>query len=201
MGDAAIPNLSQTLSSLNGKILRLNDDGTTPSDNPFGSPVWSWGHRHPQGLDWHPITGEMWAAEHGQTGNDEINRILKGVNYGWPVIEGSQTRPDMASPVLFFSPSIAPSALSFYRSTRIPQFASNIFFTALRGEHLRRVRLDPADSTRVASTEILFLQRFGRIREVISGPDGALYFSTSNRDGRGSPVADDDRIARIVPVQ
>jgi aldose sugar dehydrogenase len=200
-GDAAVPNLSQTLSSFAGKILRLNEDGTTPADNPYGSPVWSWGHRHPQGIDWHPVTGDTWATEHGGSGNDELNRIQRGVNYGWPVIQGAETRPDMAAPVLFYTPAIAPSGLSFYRSTRIPQFTNNIFFTALRGMHIQRVRLNASDPAQVAATEVLFAQRFGRIRDVITGPDGALYFCTSNRDGRTTPVSTDDRIARIVPLQ
>lgn len=200
-GDAADPSLSQTLSSFAGKILRLNDDGTTPSDNPFGSPVWSWGHRHPQGIDWHPVTGDTWATEHGGSGNDELNRIARGVNYGWPTIQGAQTRPDMSPPVLFYNPAVAPSGLSFYRSTRIPQFTNNIFFATLRGMHIHRVRLGTADPSAVVATEVLFEQRFGRIRDVITGPDGALYFCTSNRDGRTSPVPTDDRIARIVPIQ
>lgn len=200
-GDAGNPNLSQTLSSLAGKILRINEDGTTPADNPFGSPVWTWGHRHPQGIDWHPATGHLWASEHGNIGNDELNLIVKGGNYGWPVIQGSETRPDMISPVLFFTPSIAPSGLSFYGAMRIPQFRGNVFFTALRGMHVHRVVLDPADATRPAAAERLFEGRFGRIRDVIAGSDGYLYFCTSNRDGRTSPVATDDRIARIVPVQ
>ncbi len=200
-GDAANPAFSQTLSSLAGKILRINDDGTTPSDNPYGSPVWTWGHRHPQGIDWHPATGQMWATEHGGTHRDELNMIVKGSNYGWPTIQGDETRPDMVTPVLFYIPSIALSGLSFYRSTRIPQFRTNIFFTALGGMHIHRVQLDQADPTRVASAERLFQGKFGRIRDVITGPDGALYFCTSNRDGRTTPVAADDRIARIVPVQ
>ena len=201
MGDAGNPDLSQTLSSLNGKILRINDDGTTPADNPYGSPVWTWGHRHPQGLDWNPATGEMWATEHGATGNDEVNRIVRGQNYGWPIIQGLQTRPDMVTPVLFFNPAIAPSGLSFYTSTRIPQFRGDFFFATLRGMHIHRVVLDAGNSTVTAAQERLFEGRFGRIRDVITGPDGALYFCTSNRDGRTTPVPADDRIARIVPVQ
>lgn len=201
MGDAGNPDLSQTLSSLNGKILRLNDDGTTPADNPFGSPIWTWGHRHPQGLDWNPATGQMWATEHGSTGNDELNLVVRGQNYGWPVIQGLQSRPDMVTPVLFFNPAIAPSGLSFYTSTRVPQFRHNIFFTALRGAHIHRVVLDAGNPTVIAAAERLFEGRFGRIRDVVTGPDGALYFCTSNRDGRTTPVASDDRIARIIPVQ
>ncbi len=200
-GDAGDPNLSQTLSSLAGKILRINDDGTTPADNPYGSPVWTWGHRHPQGIDWHPGTGHMWATEHGGSHRDELNRIVKGENYGWPIIQGDETRPDMITPVLFYIPAIAPSGLSFYTASRIPQFRADIFFTALAGMHIHRVRLEPSDATRVASAERLFEGTFGRIRDVVTGPDGALYFCTSNRDGRTTPVAADDRIARIVPVQ
>ena len=119
-GDAASPSVAQDLARLNGKVLRLNDDGTTPRDNPYSSPVWTWGHRNPQGFDWHPVTGEMYESEHGQTGNDEINVIARGANYGWPVIEGSATRPDMVTPITFFTPSVAPSGASFYRGTRVP---------------------------------------------------------------------------------
>ena len=201
-GDANVPGYAQTLSIYAGKILRLNDDGSTPADNPFGSPVWTWGHRHPQGIDWHPQTGEMWATEHGQSGNDELNLIARGQNYGWPAIEAGQTRPDMITPVLFYGfPAIAPSGLSFYTSTRIPQFARNIFFATLNGMHVHRVVLSASNPRLPVAEERLFEGRFGRIRDVITGPDGALYFCTSNRDGRTTPVATDDRIARIIPVQ
>ncbi|MEX2271556.1 MAG: PQQ-dependent sugar dehydrogenase [Vicinamibacterales bacterium] len=200
-GDAGNPALSQTLASLSGKILRINDDGTTPLDNPFGSPVWTWGHRHPQGIDWNPVTGDTWATEHGGSGNDELNRIIPGANYGWPVIEADESRPDMVTPVLFYTPAIAPSGMSFYTSPRMPALRGNIFFAALRGMHIRRVVLDTLDPTRPVAQEGLFIGRFGRIRDVITGPDGALYFCTSNRDGRTTPVAADDRIGRIVPLQ
>jgi glucose/arabinose dehydrogenase len=201
-GDAGVPDYAQNLAVYAGKILRLNDDGTTPADNPFGSPVWSWGHRHPQGIDWHPTTGDMWATEHGNIGNDELNLIQRGQNYGWPVIEAAETRPDMVAPVLFYPPpSIAPSGLSFYTSTRIPQFTRNIFFATLRGEHLHRVVLSPSAPRVPIAEEQLFQGRFGRIRDVVTGPDGAIYFCTSNRDGRTVPGPADDRIARIIPVQ
>lgn len=200
MGDALNVALPQTLSSLNGKILRVNDDGTTPADNPFGSPVWTWGHRHPQGIDWHPLNGDMWATEHGSSSADELNRIVKGVNYGWPVIRGAQTRPGMTPPVLFYTPSIAPSGLSFYASARIPQLQNNILFATLRGEHLHRVVLGSDARTPVAE-ERLLQGRFGRIRDIVIGTDGAIYFCTSNRDLRGTVVPTDDRIARIVPIQ
>ena len=199
MGDAAIPSLAQSQGSLNGKILRLNDDGAPAAGNPFGTEVWSLGHRNPQGLDWNPA-GTLWATEHGATGNDEINLIQPGANYGWPVIEGATTNPGMVTPIRFFSPSIAPSGASFYAGTRLAVAHGDLFFATLTGRHIHRVHFDPADRTRIVFTERWLENRYGRIRDVMSGPDGALYFCTNNRDGRGSPTATDDRIARIVPV-
>lgn len=198
-GDAAAAAVAQDLGSYGGKILRLNRDGTAPRDNPFGSPIYSYGHRNPQGLDWHPATGDLWASEHGPTGNDEINAIRPGGNFGWPRIEGAATMPGMESPVTFFSPAIAPSGASFYRGARFPQFVNNLFVATLRGTHLLRLRLDPA-APRVLSQERLIDGRFGRIRDVQPGPDGAIYLLTNNRDGRGSPIATDDRLLRIVPA-
>lgn len=200
MGDAATTSLAQDLASPNGKILRLTDTGGTPSGNPFNSPVWSYGHRNPQGIDWHPVTGELWETEHGPTGDDEVNRIIVGRNYGWPDITGTQTRAGMETPLLVFNPSIAPSGASFYTGSAIPNFRNNLFFATLQGRHLHRVRFNPTNQTQILATERLLEGRYGRLRDVITGPDGALYFSTSNRDGRGTPAANDDRILRIVPV-
>jgi glucose/arabinose dehydrogenase len=200
MGDANVRSRAQSLSSLAGKILRLNADGTTPGDNPFSSEIYSYGHRNPQGIDWHPVSGELWETEHGPTGFDEVNRIRIGRNYGWPEITGNETAPGMERPVLFYTPSIAPSGMAFYRGTRIPSFTNNLFFGTLAGRHLHRVRLDAADPSRVTGEERLLENRYGRIREVVFGPDGFLYFTTSNRDGRGTPAADDDRILRIRPM-
>jgi len=199
-GDASNAALAQDVASLAGKILRLNRDGTTPRANAFGSPVYSWGHRNPQGLDWHPVTGDLWATEHGNAANDEVNVIQSGANYGWPRIEGTQTMTGMETPVTFYNPTVAPSGAAFYRGQRFPQFANNLFVATLRGTHIIRLRLDAAAPRRIAAQERLLADRFGRIRIVVSGPDGFLYFATNNRDGRGSPTADDDRIARIVPV-
>lgn len=198
MGDAATPSVAQDLASSNGKILRVNDDGSLPADNPFPSFVYSYGHRNPQGIDWHPTSGDLWGSEHGATGNDELNRIQAGRNYGWPTIEANRTQAGMETPVLFYDPAIAPSGLSFYTGTAIDGFRSNLFFGTLRGQHVHRVRLDPADPRRILAEERLLENRFGRIRDVVSAPDGSLYFCTNNRDGRGSPVADDDRVVRIV---
>ncbi len=196
-GDAANTSFSQDLASLAGKILRLNPDGSTPRANPFSSPVYSWGHRNPQGIDWHPTTGDLWASEHGSSGNDEINVIEAGANYGWPRIEGAQTMTGMRTPITFYNPAIAPSGASFYRAQLFPAFANNLFVATLRGTHLLRLRLEPG-VPRIAVQERLLENEFGRIRDVITGPDGFLYFSTSN--GRGGSNVSDDRIARIVPA-
>ena len=200
MGDAAMASLAQSLSTLAGKILRLNDDGSAASGNPFGSEIWSYGHRNPQGLDWDPANGQLWATEHGQTGNDELNLIQRGRNYGWPVIEGGTTRPDMETPILSFSPSIAPSGGSFYTGSRMPGLRNNFFFATLTGRHIHRVQLTP-DRNRVQGAERWLQNQFGRIRDIVSGPDGALYFCTNNRDGRGSPSSTDDRVLRVVPAR
>lgn len=199
LGDVAVPSAAQDLGSLNGKILRLSRDGTTPPDNPFTSPVWSWGHRNPQGLDWHPESGLLYATEHGQVGNDEVNLVERGRNYGWPIIEGDGSRPDMERPIVFFTPAVAPSGASFYRGSTFPAFRNDLFIATLRGMALIRLRLDAANPRRVVSTERLLEGRYGRLRDVVSGPDGSLYVITSNRDGRTTPVGDDDRLLRLAP--
>ena len=198
-GDAANSSLAQDQASLAGKVLRIERDGTTPRANPFGSPVFSWGHRNPQGFDWHPATREIWATEHGNSGNDEINVVRAGVNYGWPAIEGAQTFPNMEPPVVSFSPSIAPSGAAFYQGARFPAFVGNLFAATLRGTHLLRLVVD-APGRRVTRQERLLDGTFGRLRDVTIGPDGNIYISTNNRDGRGSPVAADDRIIRLSPA-
>jgi glucose/arabinose dehydrogenase len=198
-GDAANTSRAQDLASTAGKILRINRDGTTPRDNPFGSPMYSYGHRNPQGIDWHPETGDLWASEHGNIGNDEVNVIDPGVNYGWPQIEANASMPGMRTPVTFYNPAIAPSGSSFYRGDRFPRFSGNLFIGALRGTHLLRLVLDSTPQRRILSQERLLEGTFGRIRDVVTGPDGYLYLCTNNRDGRGSPTATDDRIVRLVP--
>src|SRR5688572_5994311 len=209
-GDAADRALAQRLDSLAGKILRLNDDGTIPNDNPFvGQPnarpeIWSYGHRNPQGIDWQPGTNLLFESEHGPSGfdgpggGDEVNFVEKGKNYGWPEIHHRQTRPGMEAPLLEYTPACAPASATFYRHAAFPQFRGNFFFGCLKGARIIRVELD---GRRVVSQEDLLAGKYGRIREVAEGPDGYLYFSTSNRDGRGTPAADDDRIIRLVPLK
>src|SRR5437773_714574 len=140
-GDAASEELAQDVASLAGKILRINPDGTTPRGNSFSSPVYSYGHRNPQGLDWSPASGDLWGSEHGNIGNDEINVIDNGANYGWPRIEAAATLPGMRTPITFFNPALAPSGASFYRGQRFPQFVNDLFVTTLRGTLLLRFRL------------------------------------------------------------
>lgn len=200
-GDAGQSGQAQALTSLAGKILRLNRDGTIPSDNPFyQSPIYSYGHRNPQGIDWHPITGQLFSTEHGPVGGDEVNLIEAGKNYGWPVVHHRATKEGMVRPLLEFSPAIAPASGSFYRGDLMP-FKYNFFFGALRGKHIHRVVLKGPDYRMVELNERLLDGVFGRIRDVVEGPDGALYFCTNNRDGRGWPQWDDDRVLRIVPAK
>jgi len=208
-GEATQKEIAQRLDSLGGKILRLNDDGTVPQDNPFVGrkdarpEIWVYGNRNPQGIDWQPGTNTMFETEHGPSGGDapgggdEVNIIEKGKNYGWPIIHHRETHEGLESPLLEYTPAVAPASGTFYRGSAFPQFRGNFFFGCLRGETIIRVVLD---GSRVVSQERLFEQQYGRIRDVAEGPDGAIYFSTSNRDGRGNPASDDDRILRLVPV-
>jgi aldose sugar dehydrogenase len=210
-GDATDWNLSQKLDSLAGKTLRLNDDGSVPSDNPFVKTpgarpeIWSYGHRNAQGLAWQPGSGLMFQTEHGPSsfegkgsGGDEVNIVEAGKNYGWPVIHHNQTREGMISPLLEYSPACAPASAMFYNGSHFPVWKGNFFFGCLRGARIIRVVLD---GRRVVKQENILAGVYGRIREMAEGPDGYIYFSTSNRDGRGRPAADDDRIMRLVPVK
>jgi glucose/arabinose dehydrogenase len=202
--------LAQRLDSLAGKTLRVNDDGTVPPDNPFVGQngarpeIWSYGHRNVQGLDWQPGTDLMFQTEHGPSGfdgpegGDEVNIVEKGKDYGWPVIHHTQTRDGMQAPLLEYTPACAPASAVFYRGSVFSQFRRNFFFGCLRGMRIIRVVLD---GRRVVKQENLLEKKYGRIRDVAEGPDGYLYFSTSNRDGRGSPANDDDRIIRLVPAK
>jgi glucose/arabinose dehydrogenase len=189
---------------LAGKILRINPDGTIPSDNPFpGSAIWSYGHRNPQGLAWQSGSGLLFETEHGPSivdgpaGGDEVNVIERGSNYGWPVVSHEEGRADMVSPILVFTPAEAPGSLMVYSGRVFPEWKGNLFFGALKGEGLMRIRMDSTDLKKVAAYGKLREVSFGRIRAVVEGPDGNIYFTTSNRDGRGKPAPIDDRIFRI----
>lgn len=184
VGDAGEPDRAQDKSSLNGKILRLNPDGSVPSDNPFANSfVYSMGHRNPQGLAW-DASGQLWAAEFGQDTWDEFNRIVPGANYGWPIVEGIAGRPEFVDPILQWHPEDAsPSGLSYINGT--------FFLASLRGSRLWVIQTDPASATSY------FVGEFGRLRDVTEGPNGTLWVLTNNTDGRGDPQQGDDRILQF----
>lgn len=204
-GDATNKQQAQDKSSLAGKILRINNDGSFPADNPFAnSPIYSFGHRNPQGIAWQPTTNTLFETEHGPSGNDgpgggdEINIIQKGQNYGWPIVSHDRSQEGMISPKLVFTPAVAPASAMFYKSDKIPEFTNNFFFGLLKGEGIIRVILDKNKPDQVVSYQNIENINFGRIREVTEGPDGAIYFSTSNRDGRGKIQQNDDKIYRLI---
>lgn len=207
-GDARAAQRAQDPNSLHGKILRLEPDGRIPADNPLGpdNPVFSYGHRNPEGLAFHPATGALYAIEHGPEAWDEINHIQPGGNYGWPEVTGPGhgSSPRFIAPLRAYSPVIAPAGADFYRGP-IAGWDGSLFVGTLgfspdsAGRHLRRLRLAD-DGRRVLEEEPLFKGEFGRIRAVKTGPDGCLYFGTSNRDGRGEPRPGDDRILRACPA-
>lgn len=190
-GDARQPDLAQNAGSLAGKILRLNPDGTIPEDNPFeGSPVYSYGHRNIQGLAWHPVTGELYASEHGAEGNDEVNVIRPGANYGWPIEDCEAGR--FEEPIMCFSPAVAPAGIAIPASDALG-YQNDVLLATLKAQHLRLIGQDGVESN--------VLTGFGRIRDVAEGPDGSLYVATSNRDGRAIPDQSDDKILRIISPQ
>ncbi len=193
-GDANTPALAQDLNSLAGKTLRLTPEGQIPADNPFGTAVWSYGHRNSQGIAWDSF-GRMWETEHGRsgatTGFDELNLIEKGKNYGWPTIQGSETRAGMVTPVINSgaNETWAPSGLVFANGS--------LYFSGLLGSKLYQVRFNQDGGYRDLTTH--YSGQFGRLRATVLGPDGSLYLSTSNRDGRGTVLPGDDKILRIYP--
>ncbi len=192
-GDAQNSDSAQDITSLQGKILRITSEGEIPEGNPFASAVWSYGHRNPQGLAW-DAEGRLWSTEHGPSGAgsgyDELNLITPGANYGWPEIQGEEEREGMVSPVIQSGGSVtwAPGDVEY--------LDGKLYFTGLRGSALYVVSLD---GERIAGFDTFFSGDYGRLRAVRLGPDGYLYISTSNRDGRGNPGAEDDLILRVNP--
>ncbi|HJU14222.1 MAG TPA: PQQ-dependent sugar dehydrogenase [Candidatus Nitrosotalea sp.] len=190
-GDATDQNSTQDLSSLAGKILRLNDDGSIPKDNPYpNSPVYSYGHRNPQGLAWDD-RGNLYETEEGPTRNDEINLIKPGQNYGWPMQECSG--PQFQSPLVCYNPSIGPAGIVYYSSGKI-DMKSSLVLASLLAHGLYQL---PAQNGTLLGQKII-LDGVGRIRDVNEGPDGYLYVLTSNTDGLGFPDKTDDKLMRIV---
>ncbi|MEV1317031.1 PQQ-dependent sugar dehydrogenase [Micromonospora arborensis] len=189
VGDAGVPANAQNLDSRNGKILRIRPNGGIPADNPFpGSPVFSYGHRNVQGLTW-DARGRLFATEFGQNTWDEVNRIVAGGNYGWPIVEGPSSDPRFRAPVVVWSPAQAsPSGATFAGGT--------LFVAALRGARLWAVPVSAAGTVGTPSAELV--GAYGRLRTVEVAPDGSLWVATSNRDGNGTPRPPDDRILRFT---
>lgn len=192
-GDAENKKLAQDISSLNGKILRIKDDGSEPSDNPFSNAVYSYGHRNPQGLAWDE-NGRLWATEHGpsglNSGFDEVNLIEKGKNYGWPEIIGDESKQGMIGPVIQSGAddTWAPAGMAYWKG--------RFFFAGLRGASLYEAEVTYESSLSLTAH---LREEFGRLRAVVLGPDGFLYITTSNTDGRGTEKEGDDKIIRINP--
>jgi glucose/arabinose dehydrogenase len=199
-GDAGQRQLAQDPNSLNGKFLSLSPRQYRGAG---GRPhIISMGHRNPQGFDWQPRSGRLIATEHGPTagldgpaGYDEINEIVQGHNYGWPLVIGNSDNPAFTNPIRLYQAPIAPSGATFVTHPG-SRWTGNFIFACLRGQELRRLVFD---GDRIVTDEPLFTGRFGRLRTVVEGPDGDLYVLTSNRDGRGIVHPGDDRILRITP--
>lgn len=202
-GDIWQAQIAQDTDNLGGKILRYTPDGNVPGNNPLGgSPVYSLGHRNPQGLAWHPETGSLFSSEHGPSGEfglrdkDIINVIEKGGNYGWPLVLGDANVDPYLDPIIMWPRATPPSGMTFWNG--------RLYVATLRSQALVRIDVEPAgDTYEVTNIDRLFASdwfngEYGRLRDAVVGPDGALYVLTNNRDGRGSPGAGDDRILRMT---
>lgn len=196
VGDAAVPSDSQDPSSLNGKILRIKRDGTIPAGNiTSSSPVYALGLRDPQGLAF-AADGRLYSTEFGPDRDDEVNVIVAGGNYGWPTVTGDADDPRFVDPIVVRQPSVASWSGAEVVQGGVEAWDGDLLVAALRGERLYRFDL-ATDGTVVGSGEELYRDVYGRLRHVEQAPDGSLWLLTSNRDGRGDPVPEDDRIIRI----
>jgi glucose/arabinose dehydrogenase len=199
IGDRGDRPRAQDLADHAGSVIRLNDDGSIPKDNPFSSTqgakpeIYSYGHRNPQGMALHPATGKVWIHEHGPQGGDEVNIIDRGLNYGWPIItygvnyvigtsigEGTH-KQGMEQPNYYWVPSIAPSGMAFYNADKFPNWKGSLFVGSLKFRLLARLELD---GEAVVREERLLEGKLGRIRDVRTGPDGYLYLLTDEANGK-----------------
>jgi glucose/arabinose dehydrogenase len=209
-GDAITITNAQNTNSLNGKVLRMNIDGTAPADNPIkGNLVWSWGHRNIQGLTY-GANRLLYASEHGDALEDELNIIQKGGNYGWPKVEGFCDQPKekqfcdsikIVEPIQSWAPTIAPAGIAFYNNNLFPEWKNAILLTTLKESDLRILKPDQTGK-KIESESIVLDAKYGRLRDICIGPDGSIYVSTSNRDwnpATGFPKPADDQILRITP--
>ena len=206
LGERGDGERAQDAADPHGATLRLRDDGTIPPDNPFGaeSPVWSIGHRNSQGMAFQPGTGRLVQTEHGPTwndgpgGGDEVNVVEAGRNYGWPAIHHREARDGMESPLVEYTPALAPAGACFCTGPAFPGWEGDYFFATLVGRRLVRLRFDGA---RPVGQETLLKDDYGRLRHVACAPDGTLYVLTSDTDAYGPGRAQGDRLLRIVPAR
>ena len=208
IGDHTNSSSAQDPASWDGKIVRMNLDGTPAAGNPFSQNpyVYSYGHRDPQGLAW-DSSGQLYETEHGPVSNDEVNIIYAGKNYGWPNCVGVCHNPAYVDPIKLFSPQSAPpSGAMFYHGTVIPGWDGSFLFAVLGlvdntyAHHVHQLKFDKPGGTVITFEQILWQNKFGRIRDVTEGPDGSLYFSTSNIPNQSAnPAPTDDRIIRASP--
>ena len=207
-GDAMSLVDSQDPKTPNGKILRMNIDGSVPADNPMkGNPVWAWGFRNIQGMAFSK-SGQLYTSEHGDTNDDEVNLISKNRNYGWPTVQGfaesvAETSfkdlNNTVDPLKAWTPTIGPAGLDYYASDKIPGLKNSLLLVSLKGKSLRVLKLDDAGK-KVLTEDIYFENKFGRIRDLCVSPAGDIYLATSNRDWNpvaGFPRPEDDRIIKI----
>lgn len=180
-GERRYMDYAQDMNQMHGKIVRLKDDGSIPRDNPFGaqSPIFSLGHRNPQGLAIQPSTGRMYDSEHGPTGyegkgygGDEINEVMAGANYGWPIHHHRELAAGFKEPLLEYSPAVAPSGIAFYTGLKIAAWTGDLFVATLAGQKLLRLRVMPNGT--VSQQEFLLKAKYGRLRDVETSPDGTL---------------------------
>lgn len=209
IGDKGRPEDAQDLSKPAGKIHRVNDDGSVPKDNPFVNragalgTIWSYGHRNPQGLAFDPRTGKLWATEHGPRGGDELNLIEAGHNYGWAVVSNGlqpgitkSEQEGMDSPIVHWTPTIAPAGIAFATSKQYPGWTNDLFVTGLGGQQLRRLEIS---GNKVTHQEVVF-NEYGRVRDIIVGPDGLFYVAVSLPGARVSDTTA-GVVVRLVPVK
>lgn len=211
-GDIQKDGAAQDTASLNGKILRINMDGTIPDDNPFkGSPVWAWGFRNMQGMAY-SANGNLYTSEHGDATDDEVNLIHKGGNYGYPAVLGMADLPaeklfqeehHTIDPLRVWTPTIAPDGIDYYGHNEIPEWKNSLLLVTLKTESFRVLKLNDA-GTAIASEDIYLKGEYGRLRDLCISPEGDIYVSTSNRDwnpGPGFPKENDDRIIKIFKIK
>lgn len=209
-GDATVQSQAQDHTSLNGKILRMNLDGSIPPDNPWANApgrsgyLYTTGHRNPQGLHL-ASNGILYSSEHGPNNDDEINIITPGRNYGWPTVQGFCDQPaeqtfcndsNVVEPIFAWTPTIATAGLEYYDNPAIPEWRNSLLLVTLKEQDLRQLKLS-SDGRQIVSETIFFNNRWGRLRDLCVSPDGRVFIGVSERDGRGSPVTGDDRIVEI----